>query len=88
MLKLVHREFPIVASFAARLDKQISNKLLKLNDNSLIARYNYVLKTNYLFIHYTMLRVTNMLSDSARKTNQRDKCSKSASSTRRVSPHC
>ena len=26
VLKLVHREFPIVVSFAARLDKQISNK--------------------------------------------------------------
>ena len=62
--------------------------LLILNDNSLIARYNYALKTNYLFIHYTMLRVTNMLSDSARKTNERDKCSKSAGSTRHASSHC
>ena len=50
-------------------------------------RYNYVLTTNYLFIHYTMLRVTNMLSDSARKKTERDKCSKSAGSTRPVSPH-
>ena len=35
-------------------------------------RYNYVLTSNYLFIHYTMSRVTNMLSDSARKKTERD----------------
>ena len=69
MLELVLREFPIDVGFAARLDKQITRitrffvlALLIVSDNSLIARYNYVLKTNYLFIHYTMLRVTNMVS--------------------------
>ena len=61
---------------------QTNLALLILNDNSLIARYNYVLETNYSFIHYTMLIVTNMLGDSARKTNERDKCSGSAGSTR------
>ena len=61
---------------------QTNLTLLILNDNSLIARYDYVLETNYSFIHYTMLIVTNMLGDSARKTNERDKCSGSAGSTR------
>ena len=82
MLKLVLREFSIVVGFAARLDKQITRITLSFLRFWYWTIIHYVLKTNHSFIHYAMLIATNMLGDSARKTNERDKCSGSAGSTR------